>query len=39
MHEGETRAAELVGQKPVDAERVCENDPVGFAVVEAERRP
>ena len=36
--EREVRAAELVGQEPVDVERVCENDAIGLAVVEAERR-
>ncbi len=38
MDEREIRAAELVGQKPVDVEGVREHDAVGFAVVEAERR-
>ena len=37
MHECEVRAAELVGQEPVDAERVREHDAIGLAVVETER--
>ena len=35
----EVRPAELIGEKPVDCERIREDDPVGFTVVEAERRP
>jgi hypothetical protein len=38
VDEREVRSAELVGEKPIDIKRVCEDDVVGFAVVEAERR-
>lgn len=39
MDEWKVRPAELVGQKAVNIERVREDDPVGFTVIEAERRP
>ena len=39
VNQWEVRPAELVGEKPVDIERVCEDDAVGFAVVEAKRWP
>ena len=38
MHEGETRAAELVGQEPIDAECVRQDDTIGLAVVETKCR-
>jgi hypothetical protein len=39
VDEWEVCPAKLVGEKPVDVERVREDDPVGFAVVEPERWP